>query len=110
MPIMMSDTLMTAHSSSPFEVQLRHRFIDNGGRNEDAVVDVNANVRGRGADIDDIALELIDTIGVRRRIQRSAHALTDRAIPMFFVSVDIDGGGLVKIEFSGMRPSRRRAR
>jgi hypothetical protein len=63
MPIMMSDDLMTAHFSSPFEVQLRHRFIGNGGRNDDAVVEVNANARGRGAclDFDDIALELIDT-------------------------------------------------
>src|SRR3974377_458027 len=63
MPIMMSDALMMAHSSSPFEVRLRHRFIGNGGRNDDAVVDVNANLRGRSArvDFDDVALELIDT-------------------------------------------------
>jgi len=63
MPIMMSDVLMRAHSSSPFEFQLRHRFIGNGGRNDDAGVDVNADVRGRSAclDFDDVALELIDT-------------------------------------------------
>ena len=53
---------MRAHSSSPFEVQLRYR-IGNGGRNDDAVVDVNAKVRGRSAylDFDDVALELVDT-------------------------------------------------
>jgi hypothetical protein len=63
MPIMMSDALMTTHCSSPFEIQLRHPFIGDGGRNDDAVVDVNANVRGRSAclDFDHVALELIDT-------------------------------------------------
>jgi hypothetical protein len=63
MPITMSDALMMAHSSSPFEAQLRHRFIGNGGRNDDAVVDVNATARGRSAclDFDDVALELVDT-------------------------------------------------
>jgi hypothetical protein len=63
MPIMMSDALMTTHASSPFEVRLQRRFIGNGGRNDDAVVDANAKVRGRSAclDFDDVALELIDT-------------------------------------------------
>jgi len=63
MPITMSDAFMTAHSSSPFEVQLRYRFIDNSRSNDDAVVDVNAKVRGRSAclDFNDVALELIDT-------------------------------------------------
>jgi hypothetical protein len=84
MPIMMSAALMTTHSSSPFEVLLRHPFIGNGGRNDDTVVDVNANVQ--------------------RGVQPSAHALADRAIPRSFVSVEMDGGRLPRIEFSGCVP------
>ena len=62
--------------------------------------------RGRSAclDFDDVALELIDTYAFDAGALFSAapNALTDRAIPRSFVSVDIDGGGLPKIEFSNM--------